>query len=94
MNKSTTDEIMLSALADGNEKAFDALFVDYYPKVLAFVSHFCNDRGEAEDIVQELFMNLWIRHEQLAGINSLDNYLFISARNAALRKTEHHVLQR
>lgn len=34
MDKFTNDTIVLAALADGSEKAFDALFVNYYPKVL------------------------------------------------------------
>mgnify|MGYP000008393774 FL=1 len=30
-------------------------------------------------------MNLWIKKDILEGIENLDNYLFISARNAAIR---------
>lgn len=47
----------MSALAEGNEKAFDALFVEYYPKVLQFVMRFCHDKSEAENIVQEFLWN-------------------------------------
>lgn len=79
----------MSALAEGNEKAFDALFVDYYPKVLRFVMCFCHDKSEAENIVQELFMELWIKRERFTKIENLDNYLFISARNSAI----HYVKQ-
>lgn len=74
----------MSALAEGNEKAFDALFVEYYPKVLQFVMRFCRDKSEAENIVQELFMELWIKRERFIKIENLDNYLFISARNSAI----------
>lgn len=84
MDKFTNDTIVLAALADGSEKAFDALFVNYYPKVLQFVQQFCHDRSEAENIVQELFMNLWIKRERLAAVENIDNYLFVSARNAAI----------
>ena len=79
----------MSALAEGNEKAFDALFVEYYPKVLQFVMRFCHDKSEAEYIVQELFMELWIKRERFTKIENLDNYLFISARNSAI----HYVKQ-
>lgn len=79
----------MSALAEGNEKAFDALFVEYYPKVLQFVMCFCHDKSEAENIVQELFMELWIKRERFIKIENLDNYLFISARNSAI----HYVKQ-
>lgn len=76
---------MLSALAEGSDSAFDALFVKYYAKVLGFVKNFCSDKQEAENIVQDLFMNLWIKRERFAMIDNIDSYLFVSARNAALR---------
>ena len=84
MDKFTNNTFMMSALADGNEMAFDALFVDYYPKVLQFVMRFCREKSEAENIVQDLFMELWIKRERFLKIENLDNYLFISARNAAI----------
>lgn len=82
----------MSALAEGNEKAFDALFVEYYPKVLRFVMCFCRDKSEAENIVQELFMELWIKRERFLKIENLDNYLFISARNAAIHCVKQSLL--
>lgn len=85
MRKATEESIVLAALSDGSTKAFDALFLAYYPKVLQFVMRFCNDKQEAENIVQDLFMNLWIKKNVLEGIKDLDNYLYISARNAAIR---------
>lgn len=76
---------MLSALAEGSDSAFDALFVKYYAKVLGFVKNFCSDQQEVENIVQDLFMTLWIKRERFAMIDNIDSYLFVSARNAALR---------
>lgn len=73
------------ALGEGSEEAFDALFVTYYPKVLNFVCKFCNDRAEAENIVQELFLYLWTNRSRMPAILNLDNYLFVAARNAAIR---------
>lgn len=84
MDKFTNNTFLMSALADGNEMAFDALFVEYYPKVLQFVMRFCREKSEAENIVQDLFMELWIKRERFLKIENLDNYLFISARNAAI----------
>ncbi len=89
MTEAKEEAIILSALSDGSTKAFDALFVAYYPKVLQFVLHFCSDKLKAEDIVQDLFINLWLKRDTLEGIKNLDNYLFISARNAAI----HYVKQ-
>ena len=92
MDKFTNNSFFMSALAEGNEKAFDALFVEYYPKVLQFVMRFCRDKSEAENIVQELFMELWIKRERFLKIENLDNYLFISARNAAIHCVKQSLL--
>lgn len=81
----TNNRHFLLSLSIGDEKAFDELFVKYYPKVLQFVMHFNHDKSVAEDIVQDLFMQLWINRTHFLGIKNIDNYLFVSARNAALR---------
>ena len=85
MKDFANDSIMLSALSAGIDEAFDALFVKYYAKVLGFVSNFCSDRQESENIVQDLFMTIWIKRERFVQIENIDNYLFISARNAACK---------
>lgn len=91
--KEITDEsIFLSSLADGSPKAFDALFVTYYPKALQFVMHFCHDRQEAENIVQDFFMNLWIKRSTLDDISNLDNYIYVSVRNAAIRYVKQSIM--
>lgn len=92
MDEFANETIVLAALAGGSEKAFDALFVNYYPRVLQFVMQFCHDKSEAENIVQELFMNLWIRRERMSAIVSIDSYLFVSARNAAIHYIKRSLL--
>ncbi len=81
----TEDAFVLSSLSMGSKKAFDAFFKAYYPKILQFVMHFCVDKQEAESLVQDLFMNLWVKRDKLGEIKNLDNYLYISARNATIR---------
>ena len=66
MDKFTNSTFLMSALADGNEMAFDALFVEYYPKVLQFVMRFCREKSEAENIVQDLFINSSLKFEYMA----------------------------
>ncbi len=85
IDKDTEDAFVLSSLSMGSKKAFDAFFKAYYPKILQFVMHFCVDKQEAESLVQDIFMNLWIKRDKLGEIKNLDNYLYISARNAAIR---------
>ncbi len=83
-----TEKLLISALINGDKQAFDMVFVNYFPKIKSFVTAFCGDEDMAENIAQDLFMNLWIKREMLVKIENLKSYMFAIARNAA-----YHYLQ-
>ena len=85
MDRFANDNIDCLELSKGNEKAFDTLFVNYYPHILRFVIRFCNDRHEAENIVQDLFIDLWVNRHRFENVVSVDDYLFVAARNMAMK---------
>lgn len=77
-----TDRNLIMALSEGDEKAFDAVFVDYFPKLKNFIKGFVGGEEEAENISQDVFMDLWIRHATLAEVDNLNAYLYTMAKNA------------
>ena len=81
------DNQLWSALCRGNEKAFDALFIRYYPVLCAYSRQFMNDE-DGRDIVQNLMVWLWENREMLVIESNLRSYLFSSVRNSCL--TELH----
>ncbi len=85
MDRFANDCIDCLELSKGNEEAFDTLFVNYYPHILRFVIRFCNDRQEAENIVQELFIDLWVNRHRFESVVNIDDYLFVAARNMAMK---------
>jgi RNA polymerase sigma-70 factor (ECF subfamily) len=92
----TTDKDLVLALSEGDEKAFDLVFMDYFPKLKNFVKGFIGNEEEAENISQDIFMELWIKHESLTKIDNLNAYLYAMAKNAvyhaireSLRKATH-----
>ena len=93
MKKIDTDRFITLALSKGDEKAFDTVFLDYFPKLKNFIKGFINNEEESENIVQDLFMNLWINHKLLADIDNLNAYLYSIAKNAVfhfLRNSSKH----
>lgn len=42
----------------------------------------------AEEVVSDIFLEIWIRRKQLTEIENLSMYLYISVRNASLRKLQ------
>jgi len=79
-----TDQKLLKKLAAGNVRAFEQLVKNYHAKVFLFTRKLIGTDVLAEDLTQEIFTTIWERREQLGSILSLDNYLFILARNKAL----------
>lgn len=65
----------------GDEKAFERLYRKYWKKVYHFACIYITDHDEQEDIVQQVFINLWNKRESLDENGSIDGLLFIMTRN-------------
>jgi RNA polymerase sigma-70 factor (ECF subfamily) len=70
----------LKSLKEGNEKAFEEIFKNYYPHMVLFAMRFLHDKDLSESIVQEVFVRLWEKRKN-GDIQSLKNYLVVSVRN-------------
>jgi len=75
---------LLLQTSKGDESAFRELFDVYQPLLLSFVFRITKNRVTTEEIVQDIFLKIWMTRESLAGIQSFKNYLFIVSRNQAL----------
>jgi RNA polymerase sigma-70 factor, ECF subfamily len=53
------DGELLSAIARGDRQAFRALYQRYASILLGLLSRILGDRGEAEDVLQEVFLQIW-----------------------------------
>lgn len=86
MSTHESDRILLAALSQGDEEAFDAVFRNYYPKIKFFATRLCDDEAEGENIAQDLFMQLWIRRDRLTDIQHLENYIYTMAKRASFEQ--------
>jgi RNA polymerase sigma-70 factor, ECF subfamily len=77
-------EELLEKLIAGDRKAFEVLFRKYYLRLRNYAYRITNDINFSEDIVQDLFFNLWSRKELLQKVNSLDSYLRTSVHHGAI----------
>ena len=76
----------LSRLKQDDEQAFDALFKHYSPLVYRFSYGYLKSRINAEEIVQECFLKIWERRQQLRDDVPLKAYLFTTAHHAILNQ--------
>jgi RNA polymerase sigma-70 factor (ECF subfamily) len=58
-----------------DRKAFDRLFIQFYPRLTAYACLFLEDEV-AKDVVQDLFLYLWEKSDSIEIHTSLDAYLF------------------
>src|ERR1700748_1337736 len=71
-------------LAGGSEHAFTRIFDHYRGKVYSIAWHFLKSPVLAEEIVQDVFMKIWLKRQDLGELQSPENYLFILTRNLIL----------
>lgn len=82
--RSLPDAALTAAVKEGDDRAFDALFLRWYPQVRNFLLSLVRENALAEDLSQSVFMKVWNNRDRLDPSLSLKNYLFILARNGAL----------
>ena len=84
----------LRRLKLGDERAFDALFRHYSALIYRFAYSYLKSRPEAEEIVQDCFLKIWEKREQLHDDVPLKGYLFTIAHHAILnqlRRQQHQM---
>ena len=88
MDEIRSDEIF-EAVKRREQGVFKQLFETHFKKMTLFAEYFLLDRDEAEDIAQEIFVDLWNNAPTLPGIANLKSYLFVQVRNKCLNRLKH-----
>lgn len=84
---SSEDSLLLLQLSGGSKLAFDALYDKYFKLVFNTAYKRLSDRQQAEDIAQDVFVQLWIRGSK-APIENLPAYLHTVTRNSVFKLLE------
>lgn len=79
--KSDKEQILLRAVAAGDQQAFKQLFDEYWDNIYGVAFTLTRSREMARDMVQEIFVRLWLMRETLEEKDNFRNFLFIVARN-------------
>ena len=80
-NKPYEENELLLLIATGDELAFRQLYNHYWEKLYSVAFVLTKSVVLSEEIVQDVFVKLWIKREELPSITSFDGYLFIMTRN-------------
>ncbi|RXG31467.1 RNA polymerase sigma factor [Leeuwenhoekiella palythoae] len=74
---------MVQKLAKGDERAFKFLYNKYYNDVYRFSLSLLKSSANAEEILQDVFLQCWLNRGYLDHKKSFKSYLFTCVRNAA-----------
>ena len=78
------DEILMAGIKKDDYTCYNQLFVRYYSRLCAFVFNLTQNYSASEDVVQELFIRLWIQRGKLEITENISGYLYRASKNAAL----------
>jgi RNA polymerase sigma-70 factor (ECF subfamily) len=88
------DRALLERIRAGDNDAFDAVFRANYASLVGTAERMLQRRDVAEEIVQDVLLELWRRRETLVVEDSLRGYLFRATRNRALNHLRHGAIER
>lgn len=75
------DSELVAMMQNGDKAAFGVLFDRYYDLLHTFAKHIVKDSCVAEDIIQNVFVKMWMRKERINSKLSVRNYLLVAVRN-------------
>jgi RNA polymerase sigma-70 factor (ECF subfamily) len=81
-------KVLSNEIKQGNSTAFEFLFKNYYPRLYGYAFRFIPDTDTVDDIVQECFIKLWEKHQNLNS-ESITSLLFAMVRNGCLNYLKH-----
>lgn len=80
----TNENGLVQKISAGDEQAFALLYEEYRQSLHAYIVKLVKSPDMAEDIAQEVFINVWEHRGQLEAVQSIRAYLFVAARNHTL----------
>jgi len=79
----TNEELMHEIKAD-NMLAFDALYGKYSRKLYKFGYSILKSKEDSENLIQDVFLNLWVNRHKIEKNASVQSYVFTIAYNSAI----------
>lgn len=77
-----TDTNIVKRFKKGDVEAFDTIYHNYSKKLFHFALGLVKDKDISEDLVQEVFVKLWEKRDQVDPNLNFDNYIFTITYNS------------
>ena len=83
------DTELMERLREGDDLALKLIYDRYWNQLYTSAYNMLHDQPACEDIIQDLFIKLWNKREQIEIKASLKSYLFASVRYEVYRQVRH-----
>ena len=83
------NEILFLQFKKGEEKAFEYYYNLYFKRILGFCIPFIHDIDKAQSIVQDAFVELWIRRHKVKNPTGIKAFLYTRAKSDCLNLLRH-----
>jgi RNA polymerase sigma-70 factor (ECF subfamily) len=80
----TSEHDLFRQVSEGNRNAFRVLFDLYNGRLTAFIYKLTKSENTTAELVQDIFVNLWLRRSDLADVANVQAYLFAMASNRTI----------
>jgi RNA polymerase sigma-70 factor (ECF subfamily) len=82
--QATSDEALIGRIAAGDKLAMHLLFARHHVRVYRFVLRFVRDESLAEDLISEVFLDVWRQASRFERRSSVGTWLLAIGRHKAL----------
>ncbi|MEZ5172689.1 MAG: RNA polymerase sigma-70 factor [Bacteroidia bacterium] len=82
-------QLLVRQIIEGSEPAFEKLFRLFYGRLTGYANSLLNDREQAEEIVQDVFANIWSGRTSLNVDLAIRAYLFRAVHNRCMNHFRH-----
>lgn len=74
----------MEEVAKGNQKAFRQLYRTWQPQLASFIFRITRSKELTAEVVQDVFMKIWITRETLETVINFRSYLYTVSKNQAI----------
>ena len=82
--QATSDEVLIGRIANGDRLAMQVLFARHHVRVFRFVLRLVRNEATAEDLISEVFLDVWRQAGKFEGRSAVSTWLLAIARFKAL----------
>src|SRR6201998_1665851 len=82
--QSTSDEVLIGRIANGDRLAMQVLYVRHHVRVFRFVVRLVRDETKAEDLISEVFLDVWRQAGRFEGRSAVSTWMLAITRFKAL----------